>query len=305
MAINQKSLCIFLHYSKFPRIPHYVRIYLHELSQHFDLVLFVANSESDREEEFFSEKNISTMLVKNEGYDLGMFHKAFLTIDPNEFSQIACINDSNILFNKLQPIFNWSKNHSFDFWGLIDSHEIPWFSSHPDSYHIQSHFIVFNRKAIEKLPDFFKTLDFDRIYNEKDTAKLRQTVINNWEIGLSRFLISKGLIYGSYIDSQLFAKDFSSGKKINITHKLYPELIRAGYPLIKKKVISRNRWKDSLRLVLPWEKMIRQYGNHDWDIELLIDELNKMRDDSGNPTLVKFRKKFQGTINSFGPEEVA
>lgn len=299
MGVTQNSLCVFTHYSRYSFVPHYVRIYLRELSHHFDHVIFVASSETIRQKETYQEQNISTLLVKNEGYDVGMFYKAFMTINPNEYSQIACINDSNILFNKLHPVFEWSKNHLFDFWGLIDSHEKPWFSSHPDSYHIQSHFIVFNRKAIDKLPDFFRTLDFDRIYEEKDAAKLRQTVINNWEIGLSRFLISKGLKYGSYIDSQSFSNEFYSGKKLNVTHKLYHELIRSGYPLIKKKVISKNSWKDSLRVVLPWEKMIRQYGNREWEIELLINELYRIRDDSGNQTIVKFRKKFQETFNSF------
>lgn len=305
MEINPKSLCVFTHFSNKAGIPLYVQIYLHELTLHFDHLIFVANSEPKREINIQEGKNIQLMLVKNEGYDLGMFYKAFQTIDPNEYSQIACINDSNILFNELQPIFNWSKNHTFDFWGLIDSYEKPWFSIHSDNFHIQSHFIVLNRKAIEKLPDFFSTIDFKQIYKEENKEKLRRAVINNWEIGLSQYLISKGLKHGSFIDSQSFSGVYYSGKKVNITHKLYSELIESGYPLIKKKVIAQNKWTDIFRNVLPWENMIRKYGNQNWEIESLINELNKIRDDSENPTLVRFRRFFHGAVSSFVRKDIA
>lgn len=301
----QKKLCVFIHFSKFSHIPKYVSIYVNELSNHFDQVILVSNQRTSNREFISTKQNISMMLVKNEGYDLGMFYKAFQTIDSNEYSQIACINDSNILFNELHPIFNWSKKTQYDFWGIIDSNEKPWFSTHQNNYHIQSHFIVFNQKAISKLPAFFDDLDIQHIFEEKDTAKLRKTIINSWEIGLTQFLINQGLTNGSYFDSQTYSTLYLSGKTANVGHKLFPELIRSGYPLIKKKIITQSNWKEIFSRHTHWEKMIRKYGNQDWEIEDLIVEMVQIKNDSGNQSMNKLRKKLRYTYNLLLKKEVA
>ena len=282
-----------MHYSQHAYIPKYVCIYVNEISNYFDQVILVTNQRSINTESLSFNQNVSILFVKNEGYDLGMFYKAFQTIIPDEYNQIACINDSNILINKLYTIFDWSIKNPFDFWGIIDSFEKPWFSTHQDNYHIQSHFIVFNRKAIDRLPEFFNSLDVQQIYNEKDQAILRRTVINSWEIGLSQFLIKQNLSYGSFIDSRSFSQTHQS-KSSNISHKLFYRLIQSGYPLVKKKVISKSSWKDIFHLNQSWENMIRQYGNKDWNIEGLIDELKQIKKESENQSIRKIKKKFFG-----------
>jgi lipopolysaccharide biosynthesis protein len=272
-------------------------IYLHELSSFFDQLILVTNQRPLQTDDQGMDQNLSVLLVKNEGYDLGMFYKAFQTIDPTAYSQIACINDSNILFNKLLPIFVWSKQSEFDFWGLIDSHEKPWFSTHEDNYHIQSHFIVFNQKAISKLTAYFKLLNFQSILGEEDLAKLRRTVINDWEIGLSQFLIREGLSHGSYINSYAYSSRFLHGKQANVAYKLYPKLIKDGFPLIKKKIITKSKWTDIFRTETLWENMIRQYGNQDWEIEALIQELNLIKQNTESPKTNYIRRKILNTSN--------
>lgn len=171
MKVTQKSLCVFIHYSKYPYIPLSVKIYVDEISKHFDQVILVTNQRSGEIDVSYNNKNISTVLVKNEGYDLGMFYKVVQTLDLSAYNQIACINDSNILFNQLLPVFDWSRKLQKDFWGLIDSNQRPVFSTNQNNYHIQSHFIVFNQKAILKLPAFFETLNIQAIFDEKNTKK--------------------------------------------------------------------------------------------------------------------------------------
>ena len=288
----QKSLCVFTHYSKYFYIPGYVKIYVDEISRYFDQVILVTNERPVGEGTAFNNTNISTVFVKNEGYDLGMFYKVFRTIDISKFSQIACINDSNILFNQLLSIFNWSKTLTVGFWGVIDSNQKPWFSTHENNYHIQSHFIVFNREAVLKLPVFFDTLNIQDILNEKDPVKVRQTVIDKWEIGLSQFLIKQGLSCASFIDSSSYSHLPHSGKQTNVSLKLYPELIRSGFPLIKMKVITKGKLKDIFRSESSWKNLIRQYGNQNWDIESMIEELIQIRNDSGNQPLIMVKRKF-------------
>ncbi len=305
MKIIQKRLCIFTHYSKYSYIPQYVRMYVNELSNYFDQVILVTNRRTINSDIHQLSQNITLLLVENEGYDLGMFYKAYQSIDPTDFCQIACINDSNILFNELKPIFNWGEKHFHDFWGLVDSHEKPWFSTHQNNYHIQSHFVVFNQNAIDKLPAFFEELNMLDIFDEKDSLLLRKTVINNWEIGLTQFMMKQGLNYGSYIDSRSYSSLYLSGKLTNVGHKLYFELIQSGYPLIKKKIITKSNWKDSFHPGRHWKKMIRQYGNQDWEIEDLIDELVKINHDSGNQSLNRLKVKFKQAYNLLTSNDVA
>ncbi len=299
MKIAQKNLCIFIHFSTQAYIPQYVSIYLNELSLFFDEVILVTNQRSLKSDFPRANQNLTTLFVKNEGYDLGMFYKVFRIIDPIQYYQIACINDSNILFNELLPIFTWSMKFNFDFWGLIDSHEKPWFSTHQKNYHIQSHFIVFNQKAILKLPSYFETLNIQGIFDEKDIVKLRRTVINEWEIGLSQFLINEGLSFGSYIDSHDYSHRYLQGKQTNVGHKLHAELIKSGYPLIKLKIITKSKWTDFFRTHTHWKNLVRQYGNKDWKIEELIEEMIQIKNNSGSRKINKIEQNFSKLYSLF------
>jgi len=296
----QRNLCVFIHYSIHSYIPRYVKIYVDEISIYFDQVILVTNERSVEEDIACDNMKISTLFVKNEGYDLGMFYKVIQTIDISNYSQIACVNDSNILFNQLLPIFNWSKTLQADFWGLIDSNQKPWFSTHQNNYHIQSHFIVFNRKALLKLPGFFDAISIQDILKETDPVKLRQTVIDKWEIGISQFLIKEGLSCASFIDSNFYSNLYLSGKRTNVSLNLYPELIRSGFPLIKMKVITKGKLKDIFRSKSYWKNLIRQYGKQNWEIELLIDELIQIKNGSGNQPFIKIRRKFLHITQSAG-----
>jgi hypothetical protein len=139
---------------------------------------------------------------------------------------------------------------------------------------------VFNPRAIDQLVPFFESIEMEKIFEEKDQAILRRMVINDWEIGLTQFLLGKGLTGGSFINSQTFSQLYLSGKMKNVGHKLYAELIYAGYPLLKRKVITKKSWKDVFRSQKPWEKLIRKYGNPDWEIEALTQELIQMSEES-------------------------
>lgn len=268
----KKKLCIFIHYFSEGYYPLYVQYYLNELYLHFDEVRLVTNRRKIEKVPELLNKDILIQVVENEGYDFGMFYKAFQEIDPSQYDQIACINDSNILFGELNTFLKWGINQQVDFWGLVDSNEAPWFSSHKNNYHIQSHFLVFNEKAIHYLPEFFSTMDVNYIFGEKDTKKLRQFIVNKWEIGLSQFLLGKGLTSASYYNSKvLFSKYKTRGK--NATHSLYQELIKEGYPLLKKKIVLKKSWRSAMGKEEPWEKLIKEYAFNGFDISLLINDI--------------------------------
>lgn len=274
------KLCVFIHFSTCSYIPKYVEIYLHELSRYFDQLILITNQRSIQSGLKNLPPTIRLMFVSNEGYDVGMFYKAVQTVDLGEYHQIACINDSNVLFNELKPIMNWGENQNLDFWGIIDSFQKPWFSSHVDNYHIQSHFLIFNKKAIQKLPLFFQSLSLEQFFNEKNQKRLRQKVIDKWEIGLTQFFLEEGLSIGSFFESKSFSLDHHIKKSTNLSHGHYFRLIEAGYPLIKKKIIIKNRGlKYYFRPRRKWDKLIFKYGNRNWEIEELVNELEQYKKD--------------------------
>ncbi|NOR73634.1 MAG: hypothetical protein GQ525_00595 [Draconibacterium sp.] len=268
--IKKIGICIFIHYSVSNSLPYYVQIYINELSLYFDKVKVLTNNSEIHGENYSLNNNISFEYLENQGYDFGMFYRFIINKDLNKFSEIAVVNDSNILINKLDAVFNWAKENGSDFWGVIDSNEKPWFSTHDNNYHIQSHFLVFNQKAIKKLHSFLNLIDVKNIMDEKNTKQLRRLVIDKWEIGLSQYLISQGLKPDSFIRGDAIMKKFKP-KKMNLTHSLYHELIKEGYPFMKRKVAS-NKKKLFRTNNTAWKKIIMQYGNNDWDLTKIIEE---------------------------------
>lgn len=268
---NKKiRICIFIHYSTTASLPYYVQVYIEELSLYFDKVKVLSNNSKINKQDYSFNKNIDFNYFQNQGYDFGMFYRFIIKENLNNFSQIALVNDSNILINQLGNIFLWAKENNSDFWGLIDSNEKPWFSTHKDNYHIQSHFIVLNEKAINHLPDFFETINIDQLLKEKDLKKLRRQIINDWEIGLSQYFIKLKLEKALFIESKKMLVKYHPRKK-NITHSLFSQLIaKEDYPLLKRKIatinkkwyqLSKNRWRET----------IRKHGYKHWDLEEIIN----------------------------------
>jgi hypothetical protein len=137
---------------------------------------------------------------------------------------------------------------------------------------------VFNKKAIDLMPVFFKSIEMEKIFQEKELKNVRQAVINKWEIGLTQFLKKRGLHIGSFIDSKEFSKNNDIKKKTNLSHSHYFRLIKAGYPLIKKKVIFDTKFlKCLLRPKIRWDNMMFEYGNPDWDIVGLVEDFRKLK----------------------------
>lgn len=268
MMSNKLKVCAFVHYSVKNTLPYYVEVYLKQLSGHFDKIKVLTNNPEINRDKYFIDDKIDFIYLENRGYDFGMFYRYFQHENLANLEQLALVNDSNLVVNDLTDVFRWGNSAGLDFWGIIDSFEKPWFSRHPDNYHLQSHFLVLNAKAIGLLPDFLKTIDVDEIFNESNVKKLRRLVIEKWEIGLTQFLIAKGLRTGSFINSQQFQYKYKPDK-LNLTHSVFYELVAEGYPFLKKKVILGKKLF-SARNTRKWKKAIADFGNREWDFERIL-----------------------------------
>lgn len=278
MAIRRKKrICIFSHYYSEDYIPFYVQLYLNELTRYFDEILVVTNERRLWNRAEVISGNISLLKVKNEGYDLGMFYKGFQQINADDYDQIACLNDSNIIFGSLKSVFDWSNDQKVDFWGLADSRRRPKYCTQAGNYHVQSHFIVFNRAAIDCLPAFFNQINFPELIQEKDIRLLKQKVIDIWEIGITQFLISRGLTCKTYFSYRNFQQFSSARKPVNISTKRYAQTIRQGVPVIKKRIITSTEFRHMFSVKGNWKRLIRKYGDINWNLEKLIVELAHLR----------------------------
>ena len=267
------KLCIFVHFSASKTIPYYVQMYAKELSKYFDEVRFLTNNKDNAGETDFFKDNIIPVFDKNEGYDFGRIYNYLRKINLDDYEQIACINDSNILLGSLDKTMEWGLTSQLDFWGIVDSHEKPWFSKHENNYHIQSHFIVFNTKAIKYLQKYFQSIDLDSILREKNKKELRRRVINDWEIGLSQYFLKNEVSIGAYKKSIDFIQNKGSGKPVNVTHKYYYELVKDGYPLLKKKIITDGKWYDWMLKKKHWKNLILNYAHPNLKQDVIISEL--------------------------------
>jgi lipopolysaccharide biosynthesis protein len=250
-----KSICFFSSYFQGEALPYYVRFYLENLCPHFTDIVFLNNRKELNEESilFLQKKGITTMMVDNEGYDFGMWYKAFKAIDTSAYQRVALVNDSCILFKSLDEDFVKINASQADCIGMVISDRY--------STHLQSFFLVYNRNVIQIVRDYFF---------EKGIINDYRTVIQIYEIGLCKFLIEKGYVLASlYNNSQrAFAK--------NPSFALVGQLIDEGMPLIKKKIVYRNYrgleyyWIVRMNFETDYRKHIRQIENK-YNIQNVID----------------------------------
>jgi len=262
----KNDLCIFVNFSK-TKTDNYIKVFVEELCNHFDKMLFVTNLENITEPAILNNPKIRILCFKNEGYDFGMFYKSLFFIDVFDYTRIALINDSNILFNKLDNIFSWGNSCAADLWGITDSGQGSPGVFNENTYHIQSHFLVFENKSIQILHNFFSYISFQNIFETKLKQKdLRLKVIADCEIGLTQYMLSHDLQVDAFFKYKDFvpAKSFDNPSSINMHIILWKELIQNGYPFIKKKIVLHDFDPEYIPLeCLPdfsdWKDIVRKH----------------------------------------------
>lgn len=206
--------------------------YIEELKNYFDEVIVLTNVKP-------KHNKFKYLLLPNMGYDFGFFYRAIKNTDLSKYNFLALVNNSNILLpnTNLKHFFSWCNENDANFCGITDSFEI--------SYHIQSHLLIFKNEAIHLLMEFFDELDFEYIFSIKDKDKLRNVIIHNIEIDLSTFMIGKGLKPSSWFKANDMTSKYNKPINTNVHSFLWEELIKEGYPLMKKKIV-RGNWDNFL-----------------------------------------------------------
>lgn len=250
--------CIFVHYGQSDRLPIPDFYYVSELARYFSKIIVVTNTRDFQLLDL--PQHVGLKLVKNEGYDFGMFFKVFQSLDWEQLDCLALANDSNLLLGDLGENLRKGRELDSDFWGLIDSFEKPWFSTHSDNYHLQSHFMVWKRRGISILHDFLQEINVEEMFSERDPKELRRKVINAWEIGLSQYFIARNSKPKAIFESEKITSQLGKKLSLNLTMKQPKYLLEQGYPLLKKKYIYKNgRLERFFRPEKKWERLINKY----------------------------------------------
>lgn len=212
------SICFFCSYYTSNDMPAYVKFYLKEISRHFSEVVLVTNEKeiTSRDVAFLTENKIFPRPVVNDGYDFGMWYKMLGEYDVLKYDRVGLINDSCILFKSLDFVFKWLDETNADYCGLTDSYDI--------SYHLQSYFLIINKRAIPVVLEYFRNNGIVNDFLE---------LIKVYEVGLSTAILEAGLTVKAYYQIR---KD----KGENPMWLDIKNLIKKGFPLIKKKIIRRE-----------------------------------------------------------------
>jgi hypothetical protein len=205
-------------------------VYLDELKRHFSQIVFLTNEKklNGGDLKYLAVNDFQIRYYKNEGFDFGMWYKAFIEFPVLDYDRIGLVNDSCILFKKLDFFFDWFNKNKVDYSGITDSSAI--------AYHIQSYFVVMNANAIKHVYEYFKE------HKVKDDIK---NVIHQYEVGLSTYLLSKNLKLDTFL------KHENNCDQHNPMLFYSDDLIKKGMPMIKKKIIfSSFRKEEYISLML-------------------------------------------------------
>ena len=262
------SICYFASYFKGDKIPYYLRFYLQEVKLHFSEVVYVSGNERLDEESknFLKETGITLQQEKNEGFDFGLWYKAFQKNDPVNYDRIALINDSSVLFKPLAEFFDWMDKTPLDVYGMTESSAV--------SRHLQSYFLVFSKQTIPFVKQYLQEHGLKNSIHE---------VISEYEIGLSKTLLKNGFKLGAFVSNAGYEGEFSP------YYYLLEEHIKQGIPLVKKKIVYSS-YRDSEL------KTLARMG-FNINIHHYIQLINKH---NPNTKLIDFNKVLSGQKNEMG-----
>jgi lipopolysaccharide biosynthesis protein len=194
------------------------------------------------------EPGIESLVMPNLGHDFGFLYRAMQSIDTTGYEEIAFVNNSNVLVKSrsLRDLMSWGRSTGSNFFGITDSREAPPGIDPAASYHIQSHLLVFRGTAIKWLSQFWTEVRFDKFFSIKDYDEMRLSIINECEIGLTQFMLKRGEKPMARFNVDVISVKYGKSRNINMHVYLWEELIREGYPLMKKRIVS-GEWRPLLK----------------------------------------------------------
>lgn len=272
-----ERICVFSHFDANNRIADYVKHYIQTIASAGFAVIFVSTSDS------ISQENISELLEicaivcqrVNSGYDFGSYKTGIDLISARHLkpSQLVLANDSVYgPFGEIEYLLEFGEKHDLDIWGCTDSFQY--------TYHLQSYFLSFGKRAIESKP-FLDFWSDEKIF-ELTGPEAKPKIIERYELKITQYFINYGFRVGAaYSFEKIFQKyseiffreigilkrNSSSSRRDNFgrvdaigfdiytnpSHQYWNILNEhLGCPLLKKELLLKNPTNRNLDEVMGW-----------------------------------------------------
>lgn len=267
LPARPRRACLFAAYDPDLRIDASVLIFLRELSRHAD-VFYLADCEMPASELARLEGIVAGAWAHRHGaYDFGSYSLLARDLVGWErlqaYDEVLCVNDSCYLLRPLDEVLATMAARPCAWWGmqatkgLASTRESQPFPAEGDSlpvsaidagmltqfesdaiydFHIGSYFMAFRRPVLDD-PLFRQLLDQVRPEPNKFT------IIRKYELGLTRLLIGQGHVFDTW------------APVITRRHPVYSDvifdLIRAGFPLFKRYLVTDNPYRVSALALWP------------------------------------------------------
>lgn len=258
------KVAVFVHFDARGNVRPYVLHYLRALHAAGISVVFVTNSEKLVPAAMAALQSLcaGVLVRRNVGYDFGAMREGLDYLNlPRPNTELALIvNDS--VYGPLRPLDDMLRRIDLteaDVWGATESWQT--------RYHLQSFFIAVGRKALEN--PGWKTF-----WQGVRPIKSKHWVITHYEVGLTQALLSAGLRCAALwpytdlvanVDMDLLVEDPEEEPNaadpviamrrvqtrrirdfgvmrvpLNPTADLWRQLLRTGFPFIKRELLREN-----------------------------------------------------------------
>lgn len=280
--------CVFVHWDGAGEVRPHVLDYVRALAEAGLSVLFVSNAGFLRPDALAAVQALcaGVLIRRNVGYDFGAWREGFEHLDlpraDTEFAVMA--NDS--VYGPLRPVGEMLQRVDFaqaDAWGCTET----WQSR----YHLQSYFLAFS-------PGVLASPAWRRFWSEVRPTPSKHWVIQRYEIGLSQILIRAGFNVRALwpysaliedIDPVLLLEGRAEGTysadplddvrkaharrvrdaavyrvPLNPTSDLWRQLLRAGFPFIKRELLRSN--PSEVLDIVDWREVARTVTAADFSL---------------------------------------
>jgi lipopolysaccharide biosynthesis protein len=224
-SANGRELCLFVTFSEHTEIKSYVASHIRSfVEKNVDVVLIINTENFDQPIKNIASipEGVAICVRENMGFDFGAWSQVMNELNFDHLDRLYWVNDSiygplnDESFNELIDKIRSSKS---DFIGLTFNNKY--------FFHLQSYFLVFNKKILN-CDEFF-------IYM-KNIMQLpvKSMVIEFYEVRLTQFL--KNLGFGCESIYELKEK-----RGENIVYKFPRELVEVGFPYAKTRLVKDNQ----------------------------------------------------------------
>ncbi len=303
---HPRRVCLFAGYDRDGIIDDYVVAYVRELSRHADVYYLADGYVPASELAKLAPYTKGRWAERHGAYDFGSWSalaKARVGWDVIEgYDELLLVNDSAYLLRPLDDVFAKMDAKSCDWWGLQATKGLASTRDNPANqfnrcialadvkrdllreyeadpiydFHVGSYFLAYRKPVIADR-------GFRRLLDSVGPQRGKLQTIQKYEIGLTHYLI------GQQHNFQTFIGELHPFHPIFTEH--YFDLVREGFPLLKRYVLSNNHydvpdlahWKERIRKLVP-----------DADVAMFERNLLRVADDD------KLKRSFAVTRDAYG-----